>query len=200
MVLSAQSFFQLSDKGLTGVTGIMVAKSMLVEIGPILTSFMITGRVGASICAELGSMKVTEQIDAMVSMGVHPLEYLIVPRYLSMAIMMPVLTIFSSACGIFGGWLLATELYEMSSQTFLDPISVYLTNYDLLSNFVKSWIFGLVVVSIACYKGFHTRGGAAGVGRSTTSSVVISYCAILGINFLLTIILNDIYWIIYGFN
>jgi len=200
MVLSAQSFFQLSDKGLTGVTGIMVAKSMLVEIGPILTSFMITGRVGASICAELGSMKVTEQVDAMVSMGVRPLEYLVVPRYLSMAIMMPVLTIFSSACGIFGGWLLATQLYEMTSQTFLDPISVYLTNYDIISNFVKSWLFGLLVVSIACYKGFHTKGGAAGVGRSTTSCVVISYCAILGINFLLTIILNDIYWIIYGFN
>jgi len=198
--LSAQSFFQLSDKGLTGVTGIMVAKSMLVEIGPILTSFMITGRVGASICAELGSMKVTEQVDAMVSMGVRPLEYLVVPRYLSMAIMMPVLTIFSSACGILGGWLLATGLYEMDSQTFLDPISVYLTNYDIVSNFVKSWVFGLLVVSIACYKGLTTKGGAAGVGKATTSSVVISYTSILGINFLLTIILNDVYWYVYGFN
>lgn len=199
MVLSAQSFFQLSDKGLTGATGLMVAKSMLVEIGPVLTAFMITGRVGAAICAELGSMKVTEQIDAMACMGVNPLEYLVVPRYCGMIIMMPVLTIFSSACGILGGWFIATQLYGMTTQTFFDPIQVYLTWFDVICNFVKSWIFGILVVSVACYQGLSTRGGAAGVGRATTSSVVIAYSSILGANFLLTIFLNSLYWYIFGF-
>jgi phospholipid/cholesterol/gamma-HCH transport system permease protein len=200
MVLAAQSFFQLSDKGLAGVTGIMVAKSMLVEIGPLLTSFMITGRVGAAICAELGSMKVTEQIDAMASMGVEPLEYLVIPRYIAMWIMMPILTIFSSACGIFGGWFIATSLYGMNSQTFFEPLPIYLTWFDIISNILKSWIFGALVVSIACFRGITAKGGAAGVGRATTASVVVTYSTILGANFLLTIFLNAAYWYVFGFH
>lgn len=200
MVLSAQAFFQLSDKGLVGATGLMVAKSMLVEIGPVLTAFMITGRVGAAICAELGSMRVSEQIDAMTCMGVNPLEYLVVPRYIGMIIMMPVLTVFSSAFGIFGGWAIATQLYGMNTQAFFDPIQVYINWFDVICNFLKSWVFGILVVSIACYEGMSTKGGAAGVGRSTTSSVVISYSTILGANFLMTIFLNALYWYIFGFN
>jgi phospholipid/cholesterol/gamma-HCH transport system permease protein len=200
MVLSAQSFFQLSDKGLVGATGLMVAKSMLVEIGPILTAFIITGRVGAAICAELGSMRVSEQIDAMSCMGVNPLEYLVVPRYVGMIIMMPILTVFSSACGIIGGWFIATKLYGMNTQTFFDPIQAYITWFDVSCNFLKSWIFGVLVVSIACYEGMSTKGGAVGVGRATTASVVISYSSILGANFLLTIFLNALYWYIFGFN
>ncbi len=200
MVLAAQSFFQLSDKGLTGTTGIMVAKSMLVELGPILTSFMLTGRVGAAICAELGSMRVTEQIDAMASMGANPLEYLVVPRYMSMLFMAPVLTIFSSACGIFGGWFIATQLYGMNSQAFFDPLPLYMNWFDMISNVVKSTVFGMLVVSIACFRGMVAGGGAAGVGRATTSSVVITYSSILIANFLLTIFLNASYWYIFGFN
>jgi phospholipid/cholesterol/gamma-HCH transport system permease protein len=199
MVLSAQSFFQLSDKGLTGATGLMVAKSMLVEIGPVLTAFIMTGRVGAAICAELGSMRVSEQIDAMACMGVDPLEYLVVPRYLAMAVMMPVLTVFSSAAGIFGGWFLAVYLYGMNTQTFFDPVQVYLTWFDVICNFVKSWFFGLLIVSVACFEGMSVRGGAAGVGRSTTTSVVVAYSSILGANFLLTIFLNALYWYLFGF-
>lgn len=200
MVLGAQAFFQLSDKGLTGATGLMVAKSMLVEIGPVLTAFMITGRVGAAICAELGSMKVSEQIDAMACMGVNPLEYLVVPRYISMAIMMPVLTVFSSAAGIFGGWFVAVYLYGMNTQTFFEPIQVYLTWFDLICNFVKSWVFGLLIVSVACYEGMNVGGGAAGVGRATTSSVVVTYSFILVSNFLLTILLNALFWYVFGFS
>lgn len=145
-------------------------------------------------------MRVTEQIDAMASMGVHPGEYLVVPRYIGMIIMMPILTVFSSACGIFGGWFIATQLYGMNTQTFFDPIQIYITWYDIISNFVKSWIFGILVVSIACYEGISTRGGAVGVGRATTASVVIAYSTILGANFLLTIFLNALYWYIFGFN
>ncbi len=200
MVLAAQAFFQLSDKGLTGTTGIMVAKSMLVEIGPVLTSFMITGRVGAAISAELGSMKVTEQIDAMASMAVNPISYLVLPRCLAMAIMTPLLAIFSSASGIIGGWFVSVSLYGMATQTFFDPIPVYVNWFDIVANITKSWVFGILIVSIACFYGMNVSGGARGVGKSTTSSVVTCYVSILASNFLLTVGLNASYWFIFGFS
>lgn len=199
MVLAAQAFFQLSDKGLTGTTGIMVAKSMLVEIGPVLTSFMITGRVGAAICAELGSMKVSEQIDAMASMAVNPISYLVIPRCCAMAIMTPILAIFSSASGILGGWLVSTNLYGMTSETFFEPIPIYVNWFDILANILKSWVFGILIVSIACFYGMTVSGGARGVGTATTSSVVTCYVSILISNFLLTVGLNAGYWYIFGF-
>lgn len=198
MVLAAQAYFQLSDKGLTGTTGIMVAKSMLVELGPILTAFMITGRVGAAITAELGSMRVTEQIDALKSMAVDPLRYLVAPRFIGMTLMVPVLTVFSCAMGIFGGYLVAVQLYGMAPHAFFDPMPIYITSFDLISGFLKSFVFGLLIVTISCYRGMNTRGGAAGVGKSTTSSVVICYSAILLANFMLTIGLNAAYWIFYS--
>ncbi len=200
MVLAAQAFFQLSDKGLTGTTGIMVVKSMLVEIGPVLTSFMITGRVGAAISAELGSMKVTEQIDAMASMAVNPLSYLVLPRCIAMGIMTPILAIFSSASGILGGLFVSVYLYGMSFQTFFDPLPAYVNWFDLTANITKSWVFGILIVSIACFYGMNVSGGARGVGRSTTASVVSCYVSILISNFLLTIFLNASYWYIFGFS
>lgn len=193
MVLSAQSFFQLSDKGLAGATGIMVAKAMLVELGPVLTAFMVTGRVGAAMCAELGTMRVTEQIDAMRSMTVEPLRYLVAPRFLAGSLMMPLLTMFSSIMGILGGYLIAVYYYGMPHSTFIDPLPVHLTNFDLFSGLTKAFMFGIIIVTISCYRGLATRGGAAGVGQSTTNSVVICYSVILISNFFLTMFLNDSY-------
>ena len=198
MVLAAQAYFQLSDKGLTGTTGIMVAKSMLVELGPILTAFMITGRVGAAITAELGSMKVTEQVDALRSMAVDPLRYLIAPRFIAMTLMVPILTIFSCAMGILGGYLVAVQIYGMAPHAFFDPMPIYVTWFDLASGLTKSFVFGLLIVSISCYRGITTTGGAAGVGRSTTTSVVLCYSAILTANFMLTLALNAFYWIVFA--
>ena len=123
MVLAAQSFFQLSDKGLAGATGLMVTKAMLVELGPVLTAFMITGRVGAAMCAELGTMRVTEQIDAIRSMTVDPLQYLVAPRFISGIVMLPLLTIFSCVMGILGGYVIAVYYYHMSSSDFFGPPS-----------------------------------------------------------------------------
>ncbi|MBS0654450.1 MAG: ABC transporter permease [Verrucomicrobia bacterium] len=197
MVLAAQAYFQLSDKGLTGTTGVMVAKSMIVELGPILTAFMITGRVGASITAELGSMRVTEQIDALQSMAVNPLQYLIAPRFLAMTAMVPILTIFSCAMGILGGYLIAVHVYGMAPLAFFDPMPAFITWFDLFSGLSKSLIFGLLIVTISCYRGINTKGGAAGVGKSTTNSVVICYSAILIANFILTLGLNASYWLIF---
>src|ERR1700722_2612519 len=122
MVLAAQSYFQLSDKGLASATGLMVTKAMLVELGPVLTAFMVTGRVGAAICAELGTMRVTEQIDALSSMAVNPLRYLVAPRFIAGITMLPLLTIFSCTMGVIGGYIIAVYYYGMSPTSFLDPL------------------------------------------------------------------------------
>lgn len=191
MVLAAQSFFQLSDKGLSGATGLMVTKAMLVELGPVLTAFMVTGRVGAAMCAELGTMRVTEQIDAMRSMAVDPLRHLIAPRFIAGTIVLPLLTIFSCLMGVAGGYLIAVDYYNMPSNTFLDPLPLHITTFDFLSGIVKAFIFGVFIITISCYRGMTTRGGAAGVGRATTNSVVICYSVILISNFIITIGLNN---------
>ncbi|MCY3974407.1 MAG: ABC transporter permease [Simkaniaceae bacterium] len=190
LVLAAQSFFQLSDKGLAGATGLMVSKAMVTELGPVLTAFMITGRVGAAMCAELGTMVVTEQVDALESMAVNPNRYLLAPKFISGIIMMPLLTIFSIFMGIFGGYLISVFYFKMPPTAFFDPIPIYITHFDLLIGIVKASVFGVLIVVISCYKGLVTKGGAEGVGRATTNSVVICYTFILLCNFLITLGLN----------
>lgn len=190
MVLAAQSFFQLADKGLTEATGIMVAKAMLTEIGPFLTAFMITGRVGASICAELGTMRVSEQISALRSLEIDPVYFLVTPRVQAGILAIPLLTLFNNAMGILGSFLISTRVFNMSPATFLNPIPIYLSRFDLFTGLAKSVVFALIIIGVSCYKGLNTRGGAEGVGKSTTESVVISYAIILISNFLLTLGLN----------
>ncbi len=190
LVLAAQSFFQLSNKGLAGATGLMVGKAMITELGPVLTAFMVTGRVGAAMCAELGTMGVTEQIDALKTMAVNPYRHLVSPRFIAGTIMMPLLTVFSVFMGIFGGYLISVFYFHMPPTTYFDPMPVYMTNFDLLTGIIKAVIFGVLIVTISCYKGLKTHGGAAGVGKSTTNSVVICYTFILFTNFLITLGLN----------
>ena len=192
-VLAAQSFYQLNEKGLASVTGVLVAKSMITELGPVLTAFMVTGRVGSAMCAELGSMKVTEQIDALRSMAINPNSYLVAPRFLSGIFMVPLLTIFSMAMGVFGGYLISCHYFGMSPSAYFDPMPIHITLFDLFTGVVKSTTFGIILVTICCYKGMRTKGGAAGVGKATTNSVVISYVLILIWDFLLTIALNTIH-------
>ncbi|NGX54047.1 MAG: putative phospholipid ABC transporter permease protein MlaE [Chlamydiae bacterium] len=190
MVLAVQSFYQLADKGLESATGLLVGKAMLTEIGPVLTAFMVTGRVGSSMCAVLGTMRVTEQVDALKSMEVSPLRYLIAPRLIGGVTMLPILTIFSAVLGIYGGYLIAVYVFSMSPSSYFDPMPIYITYFDFWTGFIKAFVFGILISTISCYKGMQTRGGAAGVGKATTNSVVICYSYILIINFLLTIGLN----------
>lgn len=193
MVLAAQSYFQLADKGLASATGLMVTKAMMVELGPVLTAFMVTGRVGAAMCAELGTMRVTEQIDAIRSMAVNPLRYLIAPRFIAGITMLPLLTIFSCLMGVLGGYAIAVGYYKMSPISYLDPLPSHITTFDFVSGLIKAIVFGFIIITISCYRGLTTRGGAAGVGRATTNSVVICYTVILIGNFLLTLSLNNSY-------
>ena len=199
LVLAAQSFYQLADKGLAGATGLMVGKSMITELGPVLTAFMVTGRVGAAMCAELGTMKVTEQVDALQSMAVNPNRYLLAPRYLAGFFMLPLLTIFSIIMGIFGGYLISIYFFEMSAASYFDPMPDYITHFDLFSGMVKAVVFGFLIVTICCYRGVQTSGGAAGVGRATTNCVVICYTCILFFNFFITMGLNVINQQLNGF-
>lgn len=190
LVVAAQSFYQLADKGLTGVTGIMVGKAMMTELGPLLTGFIVTGRVGAAMCAEIGTMTVTEQVDALKTMAVNPNRYLIAPRFIGGIFMMPFLTIFSVALGIWGGYLIAVYFFGMPPSQYYDPMPIHITLFDYMTGIVKAFFFGILIMTISCYKGITTTGGAEGVGRSTTNSVVITYVAILCTNFFLTMALN----------
>lgn len=190
MVLAAQSFYQLADKGLASATGLFVAKSMLTEVGPVLTSFMVTGRVGSAMCAILGTMRVTEQVDALRSMAISPLRHLVVPRFIASLVSLPLLTIFSGLMGIYGGYLISTLIFGMSPQGYFDPMPSNITQFDLWTGIIKALFFAFLISTISCYKGLATKGGAIGVGRSITSSVVICYSYILILNFFLTIALN----------
>lgn len=190
LVLAAQSFYQLADKGLASVTGLMVAKAMITELGPVLTAFMVTGRVGAAMCAELGTMRVTEQIDALQTMAVNPHRYLVAPRLIAGTFMMPLLTIFSIGMGVYGGYLISVYFFNMAPTSYFDPMPIHITMFDLTTGIVKSFVFGVLIMTISCYKGMTTSGGAEGVGKSTTNSVVIAYCCILLFNFFLTVALN----------
>lgn len=189
-VLAAQAFYQLGEKGMAGVTGVLVGKAMITELGPILTSFMVTGRVGAAMCAELGSMKVTEQIDALRSMAINPHAYLVAPRFIAGLFMIPLLTVFSNLMGIFGGYLIAISLFHMTPVAYFDPMHTHITLFDLGTGCIKSFIFGAILVTVCCYRGMRTSGGAAGVGQATTQCVVMSYVLILIADFLLTMGMN----------
>jgi phospholipid/cholesterol/gamma-HCH transport system permease protein len=198
-VLAAQSIYQLSEKGLSGITGVLVGKAMITELGPILTAFMVTGRVGSAMCAELGTMQVTEQIAALKSMAINPNRYLVAPRFMAGIIMVPILTIFCMVMGIFGGYLIAVDFFHLPASTYLDPMPIHISGFDLFTGVAKSFFFGVILVTVCCYKGMKTSGGAAGVGRSTTQSVVISYVLILIWDFLLTMGLNTIHNKIHGY-
>jgi phospholipid/cholesterol/gamma-HCH transport system permease protein len=190
IVLAAQSIYQLSPKGLANITGVMVAKAMITELGPVLTAFMVTGRIGAAMCAEIGTMKVTEQIDAIRSMAVNPNSYLIAPRFIAGIIMVPLLTSFSILMGIMGGYFISTYFFHLSTANYFNPMPLHISSFDIMAGTIKSICFGILLITISCFKGMKTKGGAEGVGKSTTNSVVISYISILISDFLITIALN----------
>lgn len=193
LVLAAQSFYQLEGKGLSGVTGLMVGKAMMTELGPVLTAFMVTGRVGAAMCAELGTMRVTEQIDALRTMAVNPNRFLVAPRFIAGMVMIPLLTLFSIVMGIFGGYLISGFFFGMSPAAYFDPMPLHISVFDVFTGLSKAALFGILIMTISCYKGMTTFGGAEGVGRTTTNSVVICYCAILFGNFFMTMALNSLH-------
>lgn len=191
-VLAVQGEYTLSKFGATAYTGSAIALSLIRELGPVLTALMVNGRAGSAMTAELGIMKISEQIDALRSMAVDPLHHLMVPRVLAGIISVPMLTAIFIAVGIAGGYSVAVWSLGLSSGTFVSVMKQSVSDVDIISGFAKSFVFGLSVVWIACYKGWTCGFGAVGVNKATTSSVVTSSVVILIVDYLLTCVLNNI--------
>src|SRR3954468_16153751 len=192
-VFSAQTYFQFSKLGIGSGVGAVVSVSLCRELGPVLTALMVTGRVGAAMSAEIGTMKVTEQIDALRALAVYPVDYLVVPRALAMMISMPLLTAECIGFGIIASYLIAIVVLDINGTYYLDNMVRWTRMRDLIMGTSKAFVFGILIVFICCHKGLTTREGAVGVGRATTEAVVISSLAVLISNFFLTMALNIVY-------
>jgi len=169
--------------------GQAVGKAVVIELAPVLSALVFAGRVGAGIAAELGTMRVTEQIDALEAMGINPMRYLMMPRVLACLIMVPLLVVFSNFIAILGGLTVAVIGVDVSSETFLEGFKSSFQVTDFINGLIKAAMFGLVIGLVGCYEGFNTKGGAQGVGLATTTSVVISSVLILILNFVFAIML-----------
>jgi len=179
IVLSLQASYTFTGAIPQYFVGVLVGKTIILELGPVLTGLALAGRVGANIAAEIGTMRVTEQVDALETLGYNPIAYLAIPRILAGIIMFPVIVAFSDAVGIIGGWITALNLLDMSTPQFVRGLRLFFDPFDIQYSLIKSASFGLAVTSIGCYFGFQTSGGAEAVGRSTTQAVVISSMLIL---------------------
>jgi phospholipid/cholesterol/gamma-HCH transport system permease protein len=184
-VASVQAAYMFSDYVPMRYLGTAVGKSVIMELGPVLTALVVAGRVGASIAAELGTMKVTEQIDALETLALDPVKYLVTPRFVSGIIMLPVLTIFSDFIAILGGLLVSVVFLNVSSYTFLNGLKLFFHMRDLWAGLLKALVFGGIISLVGCYQGFKTEGGAEGVGRSTTRAVVLASVMILITDYIL---------------
>lgn len=190
MVMAAQTYFQFHKVLMDTATLAVVAVSMGSELGPVLTALMVAGRIGAAIAAELGTMKVTEQIDALRTLAAHPVDYLVVPRILAILIAMPLLTAESIFIGIFAGYVVGTQLLGIDPAYLWHNAVRYTGVEDIVCGFVKTFVFGGLIALIGCQKGLSCPQGAEGVGKATTEAVVFSSIAILVSNFFLTMVLN----------
>ena len=186
MVLALQTYYGFRMFGGESLVGATVALSMTREIGPVFTALMVTARAGSAMAAEIGTMRVTEQIDALYAMSVNPIQYLVLPRVIAGIVMLPFLTIISDVIGIAGGYFVGVHLLQINSGIFIARMTELVELGDIFNGLVKSAVFGLILTLIGCYKGFFTTGGAEGVGRSTTHAVVLSSVTILISDYFLT--------------
>ncbi|MHC5112410.1 MAG: MlaE family ABC transporter permease [Planctomycetota bacterium] len=199
LVLAVQAYGQLESMGLQERLGVLVNLSVVKELGPVLAGVMLAGRVGGALVAELGTMRVTEQIDALRSMGTDPIRYLVVPRVLACVLLTPLLTFYCDAMGAIGGWLIAVQFYGVGSEPYWYFTADAVVMWDLFTGFAKSLAFGMIIALISCYKGFNCRAGAEGVGRACTEAFVASFIVILVIDFFIGVFLQGIYQAIWGF-
>jgi len=188
-VLALQTGITLDQFGARPVVGRLISASMIKELGPVLTGLMLAGRVGSGIAAELGSMVVTDQINALRALGTDPVRKLVVPRVLAGFFMAPVLTVISDAVGIVGGWLVATFQLRVASTIYWSSITKALYLQDAWMGLIKPFCLGYVIVTIGCYVGLRTKGGTQGVGRATTNAVVASSVAVIAVDFFITRVL-----------
>jgi phospholipid/cholesterol/gamma-HCH transport system permease protein len=192
MVLALQTVHSLRQFGAEGVVGSIVAVSLCREISPVFTALMVTARAGSAMAAELGNMRVTEQLDAITTMGVSPVQYLLSPRLLAAVLMLPLLFVLYTCVGMLGAYVVAVNWMGVDPGIFTSNIEKYLVPGDLNMGFIKAIVFGFLLCSISCAQGFFASGGAKGVGEATTRAVVLSSVSVLIANYLLTTWLTDV--------
>jgi phospholipid/cholesterol/gamma-HCH transport system permease protein len=185
-VLALQTYYGFKMFSAESLVGATVGLSMTRELGPVLTGLMVTGRAGSAMAAEIGTMRVTEQIDALSVLAVNPVEYLIVPRVIAGVIMLPILTVLSDFLGIAGGYFVGVNLLGISSGAYISKLIQYVDLSDLYNGLLKAACFGLILAFVGCYKGYTTSGGAEGVGKATTQAVVMASAMILVADYFLT--------------
>ncbi len=192
MVLAAQTFFQFQKVKMDTATLAVVSVSMCSELGPVLTGLMVAGRVGAAMAAELGTMRVTEQIDALRTLATHPVEYLVVPRIHATMVALPLLTAEAIAIGVAAGYIVCVHLLGIDAAYLWHNMLVFTVSGHLWTGIIKSFVFGAIIVVVSCYKGMSCGEGAEGVGRATTGAVVLASITILVANFFLTLALKPL--------
>ena len=179
IVLAMQSAYQLQKMGAVLYVATLVAVSLCRELGPVLTALVVAGRSGSAIAAEIGTMKVSEQIEALETMAINPVRFLAAPRFIALFFMLPCLTILGNISGIFGGFLVGTGSLHINPDLYMQTTFKYLALKDIYTGLIKSFIFGIIIALIGCYEGLNTKGGSEGVGKATTRSVVISFILII---------------------
>ncbi len=186
MIFALQIAYLMQRLGSEMYIASIVAISLVRELGPVITSLVVAGRVGAAIAAEIGSMQVTEQVDALKTLAANPVKYLVVPRFLALGLMLPCLTLYADIIGIFGGWLICVQKLGISSGMYMNITFDSLLYKDIVTGLVKTVFFGLIIAFVSCYEGFNVEGGAEGVGRATTKAVVNSFILIIAADCFLT--------------
>ena len=192
MVLAVQSFRDFQNLGLATRLGAIINISIVRELGPVLAATMIAGRVGSAMAAELGTMRVTEQIDALACLGVNPVHYLVVPRFLACVLLIPLLTVLADFMGIMGGAAICTKVFHVEAHYYWTRAQEYVGPGDVLNGLIKSVFFGCSIALISCHRGFNCRPGAEGVGRAATEAFVASFIAILVLDFFLAIFFSTL--------
>jgi phospholipid/cholesterol/gamma-HCH transport system permease protein len=193
MVLAVQAYHQFAMMGLATRLGSVINISIVKELGPVLAATMLAGRVGSSMAAELGTMRVTEQIDALSALGTNPIYYLVVPRFLACVLLIPLLTLMGDFMGVIGGAVVSTQIFKIDSYAYWKHTRDFLDSLDIFAGIFKSYFFGAAIALISCHRGFHSRAGAEGVGRAATEAFVYSFIAILFLDFVLGLGWNNVY-------
>lgn len=192
MVLAVQSYEQFAALGLATRLGQIINISVVRELGPVLAAVMLAGRVGSAMAAELGTMRVTEQIDALECLGANPVHYLVVPRFLACTLLIPLLTVMAMFMGVMGGALVCVQIFGVDSHNYWTNARGYIQLWDVLGGLVKSLFFGAAIGILACHRGFHSSSGAEGVGRAATTAFVWSFIAIMILDFFLALFINTL--------
>lgn len=186
MVIALQTYTGFSQFSAEGAVAMVVLVAVTRELAPVMAGLMVAGRIGAAMAAEIGTMRVTEQIDALTTLSTNPFKYLIVPRVVAGVLMLPILVLIGDVIGICGGYMIGVSKLDFNASTYLMSTWEYLKPMDIVSGLTKAGVFGFIITLLGCYNGFHSNGGAQGVGQATTNAVVSSSILILIFNYILT--------------